>query len=84
MGPADAKVVIVEFIDYACPYCRKIAPDVLRLAKDNPDIRIVFKEFPFLGDSSIRAARASLAAYRQGNWGAFHAELMNSATGFDG
>ena len=81
LGARDAKIVIYEFIDYACPFCRKMAPDVLRLAKDNPDIRIVFKEFPFLGYPSEQAARASIAAFRQGNWGAFHEALMGSVPG---
>ena len=81
LGPPDAEIVIFEFIDYACPYCRKLAPAVLRLAKDNPDIRIVFKEFPFLGYPSEQAARASIAAFRQGNWSTFHGALMGSEVG---
>ena len=81
LGPPDAEIVIFEFIDYACPYCRKLAPAVLRLAEDNPDIRIVFKEFPFLGYPSEHAARASIAAFRQGNWSTFHGALMGSEVG---
>ena len=81
LGPDNAKIVIVEFIDYGCPYCRKMAPDILKLHERNPDVQIVFKEFPILGPASEQAARASLAAARQEGWLAFHASLMASRTG---
>lgn len=78
LGPDKADAVLVEFIDYACPYCRAMAPDVLEIADEHPDIRIVFKEFPLIGgQASSLMARASIAAARQSGWRVFHEALMD-------
>lgn len=44
-GPADAKVTVVEFFDYQCIYCARLAPELEKVIKANPDVRFVFKEF---------------------------------------
>ena len=44
LNPTGA-ITVVEFFDYRCGYCKVVAPDVLKLAQDNPDVRIVLKEF---------------------------------------
>lgn len=79
-GPADAKVTVVEFFDYQCPGCKAVSEDYLRLMQANPDVRFVFKEWPILdrGDSTTSnyAARAALAAHRQGKYLAVHQALM--------
>ena len=80
-GAGEAHATLIEFIDYACPYCRKAAPGVLRLAEEHPQLRVVFKEFPILGEASYEAARASVAAARQPGWRAFHEALMGSPPG---
>ncbi len=71
-GPADAKVTVVEFFDYRCPGCKLTAPEVLRLMQTHPDVRFVFKDWPILDrgtdDTSQYAARAALAAHRQGKY----------------
>jgi protein-disulfide isomerase len=69
-------VTLVEFFDYKCPYCKQVSPALEGLLKDDPKLRIVFKEFPILGDSSMLAARAALAAQKQGKYLAFHQALM--------
>ena len=65
----------MAFLDYRCPYCKKLTNI---LAKMQTDIRTVYKEWPILGDSSLLAARAALAANKQGKYLAFHTRLMNS------
>ena len=79
-GPADAKVTVVEFFDYQCPGCKAVSEDYLALMRAHPDVRFVFKEWPILdrGDSTTSnyAARAALAAHRQGKYLAVHQALM--------
>jgi protein-disulfide isomerase len=75
-GNAQGDVTLVEFFDYNCPYCRKMAPLLIEAEKADPQLRIVFKEFPILGPGSEFAARAALASQRQGQYEAFHHALM--------
>ncbi len=75
-GNPGGDVTLVEFFDYRCPYCRAIAPTVMDLAKSDPDLRIVFREWPILSRESEFAARAALAAARQGRYPEFHMALM--------
>jgi protein-disulfide isomerase len=51
---------VVEFFDYRCGYCKLVAPEVVKLAQENPDVRFVFKEFPIFGEVSDTAARMAL------------------------
>ena len=81
LGMDSAEVRLVAFIDYACPYCRGMATDMLALSAQYPYVQIVFKEFPILGEASDKAARASLAAAKQDGWSVFYAALMNSIPG---
>lgn len=75
-GNPDGAVTVVEFFDYRCPYCKAIAKDVIATLQAEGDVRIVFKEFPILGPDSEFAARAALAADRQGKYLPFHQALM--------
>lgn len=76
VGEADAPITLVEFFDYQCPYCKRVAADLIELARAQRDVKIVFKEFPVFGDASMLAARAALAAQRQGRYAEFHLALM--------
>lgn len=78
IGPEDADAVLVEFFDYRCGFCKRVLGDVMALAAADNRLRIVFKEFPILGEVSVIAARASLAADRQGKWPEFHVALMSA------
>ncbi|MBS1871774.1 MAG: thioredoxin domain-containing protein [Acidobacteria bacterium] len=71
-------VTVVEFFDYRCGYCKKVAPAVAKLVAENPAVRVVFKEFPILGPESKTASLAALAAARQGGYAKFHRALMES------
>jgi protein-disulfide isomerase len=79
-GNAEGPVTVVEFFDYNCPYCRHAEPVLAELLTKNPDVRLVYKEFPTLADSSRFAARAALAAGRQSPelYRAFHNALMKA------
>ena len=76
LGNPDGKIVLIEFFDYNCPYCRRAAPILFELIEENPELRIVMREGPILGPDSELAARASLAALKQDGFADFHEELM--------
>ncbi|WP_159587652.1 DsbA family protein [Chelativorans xinjiangense] len=76
VGNPEGDVTLVEFFDYNCPYCRKAAPDIQQAVKDDPSLKLVFKEWPILGPGSEFAAKAALASHKQGKYEAFHNALM--------
>ena len=76
-GAADADVTIIEFLDYNCPYCKRFAPTVQTLLSEDRKIAVVYKDWPILGDVSVYAARAALAARWQGRYLAAHDALLN-------
>jgi protein-disulfide isomerase len=78
LGPVDAKVTIVEFFDYRCPYCHAATEWVWKTAEANKDIRFVFKELPILSENSVLAARAAIASEKQGKYPQFHRALMGA------
>lgn len=73
-GPATAKVTIVEWSDFECPFCSRAVPTIDRLAKEYPkDVRVVFKHQPLPFHKTAKpAAIASLAAHQQGKFWEFH------------
>lgn len=71
-GAKDGDVVLVEFFDYNCPYCRLSHPDVQRLIKEDDDLKVVFRDFPVLGPASEEAAMASLSAAGQNRFLAYY------------
>ena len=80
-GNPDGDVVLVEFSDYRCGYCKKAHPDMKALLKDDGNIKLIIKEFPILGEASVLASQFAIAlrdvagedAYR-----GFHDALMES------
>ena len=74
-GAAKPEVVLVEFYDYACPYCKASNAHVDQLVRENPDLRVVYREFPILGPNSVASARLSLAASKAGRFQQFHDAL---------
>lgn len=75
-GSAKPDVILVEFFDYACGYCRASNPHIDRLVAEDPNLRVVYREFPILGPESVEAARLSLAASRTGRFRQFHDALF--------
>lgn len=84
IGRPDAPITVVEFFDYNCGYCKRAFPDVMKLSRKNPDVRIVFKEFPILGPASEQAARAALAGKDKGKYFALHQSLLQSKSRVSG
>ena len=78
-GAAKPEVTLVEFYDYACPYCKATNPYVDRLVQDDKGLRVVYRELPILGPDSVVAARLSLEASKHGRFAQFHDTLW--ATG---
>ena len=74
-GSAHPDLTIVEYYDYNCGYCRASLPAIGQLLASDPKLRIVFREFPVLAESSATAARMSLAAAEQGKFKPFHDSL---------
>ncbi len=78
LGNPEGDVTLVEFFDYRCGYCRRAYPDVRALHDNDPNLRIVLKEFPILGPESVFASRVSLAARNQDQFADFHAAAMEA------
>jgi len=77
-GGKDADVTIVEFFDYQCGFCKRVLSTVVSVIENDPKIRVVWKEFPILGPTSEFAARAAMAAERQGKYLQFHTNVMGA------
>ena len=77
-GNPDGDVTVVEFFDYQCPYCKRVFAYMTELEKEDKNLRVVWKEFPILGPVSRFAARAAMAADRQGKYMEFHAAVMGA------
>lgn len=76
LGNPNGSIVMVEFFDYNCGFCKLAAPELVKILKDNPDVKVVMKELPILGAPSELAARASLAAHRLKAYSKVHFELI--------
>ncbi|GAA6198664.1 DsbA family protein [Pseudophaeobacter arcticus] len=76
LGNPEGDVTVVEFFDYNCPYCRRAMEPVQGLLEADPNVRLVYREWPILGEGSVFAARAALAARKQGKYDEFHWALM--------
>ena len=77
-GAAKPEVTLVEFFDYACPYCKASNPHVDRLIKEDAGLRVVYRELPILGPDSVTAARLSLEASKLGRFAQFHDALWSA------
>ena len=77
-GNLKGDITVVEFFDYRCGYCKKAASAVTALQKEDPRVRVVYKDFPILGEPSELAAKAALASQAQGKHQVFHEALLAS------
>ncbi|MCQ0970865.1 DsbA family protein [Paracoccus sp. TK19116] len=76
LGNPEGDITLTEFFDYNCPFCREMVPVVQQLIATDPELRVVYREWPVFGEGSDFAARASLASLDQGKYWAFHVALM--------
>lgn len=77
LGNPDGDVTVVEFFDYNCPYCKQAHAEVQALLEQDPNVRLIYREWPILSEGSLYASRAALAAREQGKYEEFHTALMN-------
>ncbi len=80
VGNKDGDVTFVEFFDYNCGYCKRAMMDMMQLIKNDPNLRVVLKEFPVLGPTSLEAAQVAVAVRMQDPTGKkyleFHQKLL--------
>ena len=81
MGNPKGDLIIYEFSDYNCGYCRRMFTTLQTLIEEDPNLTVKVKEFPILAESSFLVARAGIAAQKQGKFEAFHTAMMQSAGG---
>jgi protein-disulfide isomerase len=80
-GNLQGDVTIVEFMDYNCGFCKRAMEDVRTLAKDDPKLKVVIKDFPILGPDSVEASRVAIAVKSQlqgQKYWEFHLKLMGT------
>jgi protein-disulfide isomerase len=82
-GATHPDVIIIEYLDYNCPYCRKTAPELQKLLHADPGVQILYKEWPIFGEASTYAARAALAANWQGKFLIAHDALIGATRDLD-
>jgi protein-disulfide isomerase len=80
IGNANGDITIVEYYDYNCPYCRKVAPEIRQVVQDDGKVRLVLKDWPILGEVSKIAARMALAAKYQDKFVEAHDALIGVAS----
>jgi protein-disulfide isomerase len=76
VGSAESALIIVEFFDYQCPYCKTLSVMLTDIQESEPRVRVIYKDWPILSKSSELAARAALAAANQEKYIAFHRRIM--------
>ncbi len=81
LGNKDGDVVMVEFFDYNCGYCKRVLPDIQALVDGDKGVKVVFKDFPILGPTSETASRYAIAAQKQGKYFEFHRAAMEHKGG---
>lgn len=80
VGNPNGDISIVEWYDYNCPYCRRIAPEVRQVVEDDGKVRLVLKDWPILGEVSKLSARLVLAAKYQDKFLPAHEALIGVAS----
>ena len=75
-GNPDGDVTLIEFFDYNCSFCRRSMKDLMTLIETDPKLKVIFKEFPILGEGSFFAARAAVASMKQGKYIEYHMAMM--------
>jgi protein-disulfide isomerase len=79
VGNPKGNATLVEFFDYNCHFCKGALPDVTKLMKDDPNLKLVLKDFPVLGPGSVEAAKVASAARNQlpgDKFWPFHTKLL--------
>jgi protein-disulfide isomerase len=78
LGNPNGDVTIVEYFDYQCPYCKKVDPELMRVAQEDGKVRVVFKDWPIFGGASTYAAKMALASKYQNKYPEAHKALISA------
>lgn len=79
VGNPEGDVTLVEMFDYNCGYCRQALPDLATLIAEDPNLRVILKEFPILSQESLDAARIAVVVGKSDvNYWDFHQALFTS------
>jgi len=78
LGNPQGDLTIVEYFDYQCPYCKKLAPEVAQVVREDGKIRLVLKDWPIFGAVSKAAAQLALAAKYQNKYLEAHDALIGA------
>jgi protein-disulfide isomerase len=84
LGNPDGDLTIVEYFDYQCPYCKKVAPELAQLTKEDGKIRIALKDWPIFGALSAASAKLVLASQYQDKYSQAHDALIGATTKLTG
>ncbi len=76
-GARNPDVIIVEYFDYNCPFCKKLVPELRAVLAQDPKVAVVYKDWAILGPVSVYAAQSALAAGYQGKYLAAHDALIS-------
>jgi protein-disulfide isomerase len=79
LGNPQGDLTVVEYFDYQCPYCKKIAPEIAQVVREDGKIRLVLKDWPIFGAVSKSAAQLALAAKYQNKYQEAHDALIGAA-----
>jgi protein-disulfide isomerase len=79
-GNPKGDLTVVEYFDYQCPYCKKMAPELAQLAREDGKLRVVLKDWPIFGEISKSAAQLALAAKYQNKYVEAHDALIGAGT----
>ncbi len=80
LGNPNGNLTVVEFFDYQCPYCKKMAPELAGVMQEDGNIRLVLKDWPIFGDVSVFAAKLALASKYQNKYAQAHDALIGADT----
>lgn len=83
VGNPDGDIIVVEFFDYHCGYCKKALPEVLTLLEEDKNVRVVLYDMPILGPDSYTASKWALASKKQNKYFEFHKAAMNHKGAFE-
>ena len=77
IGNDNAENTIIEFMDYFCGYCKKVHPELIQIANERNDTRLIFLQHPILSESSKVLANMVIAANMQSKGVEFHNAIFS-------
>ena len=78
LGNPQGDLTVVEYFDYQCPFCKKLAPEIAQVVRDDGKIWLVLKDWPIFGAVSRSAAQLALAAKYQNKYQEAHDALIGT------